>query len=492
MAQQNLIWTPHPGPQQDFLAASEFEVLYGGAAGGGKSDAGLYGGLRNTKYPTYRGLFLRRTYPELKEMIERSSVFSQMGAKWNETKKEWRWPNGAVYEFGYFDIWKHHVRYQGQEYQYVVWDELGTVPEERFWVFLMSRLRTKDNRIRSVMRATANPGGAGHGWLMRRFINPCGYQGERIYQDPDSGLTRRFIPAKVADNHTLMEKDPGYVNRLKMLNERARQQLLEGRWDVAMGLALNELDEEVHWIRKDDPDYVVQPYWTFFGAFDWGFQHPAAIGIFAVKPNGQVILVDSLHLWQKTPTQQADRVRDKLAQIGRENNFGHDLRVPVFFASHDCWNENKSRGENTPTIAETFRQQGLTLVKANQSRVSGLNNMREFITTIGPERFGVPTTRAPMFRVRDTPGNRRTWDCLTTMVVDEKDAEDALKRDADPDTGEGGDDPYDMVRYGLASRMPSSTEPDEEIDYTNFDKQYQKIMKDTAKALKIGRYKPWK
>ena len=443
----------------------------------------MYGGLRYVQYPSYRGLFLRRTFPELKEMIDRSAIFFQFGAKWNETKKEWRFPSGAVYEFGYFDQWKHHVRYQGQEYQYIAWDELGTVPEGRWWVWLMSRVRRKDDRMLPIMRATANPGGSGHAWLVKRFIKPCGIDGDTIYQDPQTGLTRRFIPAKLSDNPTLVANDSGYASRLGMLPERLRLQLLDGRWDVAMGLALSELDRDIHLIDPDDDDFQIKPWYKYFAAFDWGFRHPASIGIFAVKPGGRVILVDSLHLWRRTPSQIADRYQEKLWALGREMGENVPLRVPVIWASHDCWNKNKARGENTPSIAETFQKYGMTLNKANQARILGLNNMREYVTVLGPGEV----LKEPMFKIRKTPGNLITYEVLEGMTVDEKDPEDVLKRDADDDTGEGGDDPYDMVRYGLASRLLSPQEPEEEIDDQNFDTTFEKHMEN----LKREWNRPW-
>jgi hypothetical protein len=120
----------------------------------------------------------------------------------------------------------------------------------------------------------------------------------------------------------------------------------------------------------------------------------------------------------------------------------------LVYAGHDCWAVRRAHGENTPTVAETFLEYGITLIKASIDRVQGLNNLREYVKWQGPG----DVVWQPKLLIFDTPGNRRTFEALESMMVDPDDLEDVVKRDADPETGEGGDDPYDMVRYGLAAR----------------------------------------
>ena len=440
---QSVIWQPNPGPQTSFLQATEFECLYGGAAGGGKTDAALFGGLRYIHVPDYKALFLRKTFPELAEVIDRSMVFRHLGGKWNEQKKRWRFPSGAVYEFGYFDRWEHHMRYQGQEYQYITWDELGACAEERFWTFLQSRCRSTNPNLRPMMRATANPGGSGHAWLKKRFVDICGEDGSRLYTDTKTKLQRRFIPARLADNPTLDLNDPSYRQRLESLPDVLRKQLLHGDWGAAVGMALEELQRNTHMVDVTP----VPSHWGYFASFDWGFSHPAAYGIFAIGPEKQVILVDSLHLWRKTPLEIVERIDEKLEQLGNP-----PIRYTV--AGRDCWADIKARGENVPTLAEQFAGWGHPLVRANTSRVAGLNNVRAYLTTRGLGKAAVE----PKFTMFETRGNLHTLDILQGLVVDPKDREDSLKSDAD-EYGDGGDDPYDMVRYGLASRPIKSMTP---------------------------------
>lgn len=475
-APDSVLWEPHEGPQTAFLQAGEFEVLYGGAAGGGKSDACLFGGLRYVDRPDYKAVFIRRTYPELAEMIDRSFVFKQLGASWNATDKRWTFPSGAVYEFKYFERWEHHTNFQGHQYQYIAWDELGTCPEERFWVFLRSRCRSpRDKTIRPQMVASANPGGAGHAWVKRRWVDKCGIDGSTVYVDPDTGLTRRFIPARLSDNPTLMENDPQYIRLLQSLPDVLQKQLLEGDWGAAVGLALGELERSVHLIGPDDPRYQINSWGRFYGAFDWGYAHPASFGIFEERPGKQIVLVDSLSLWRKTPLEIAERVEDKLWELGQEVGHGDQpLKLGMVHASRDCFNVHKARGEDIATIAEHFRNAGLNLTMANQHRVFGLNNMRQYITTRGPEGMQVE----PKFLIRDTETNRRVYDVLESMVLDPKDPEDALKSDAD-EYGLGGDDDYDMVRYGLAARPLIVQKPRERVrPDPNYDHAGDKFLKE--------------
>ena len=132
----------------------------------------------------------------------------------------------STYEFGFCATYADVQRYQGQEFAYIGFDELGNVADERVWTYLISRCRAKNEGLVLMMRASANPGGAGHGWLKRRFINSC-ENGARTFKDPETALTRRFVPARVTDNPTLVKNNPRYVAQLRSLPEMQRRQLLE-------------------------------------------------------------------------------------------------------------------------------------------------------------------------------------------------------------------------------------------------------------------------
>ncbi len=244
--QAPIVWQPNPGPQTRFLASTAFEALYGGAAGGGKSDALLMDALRYIDVPGYRALLLRRTFPELlRSLIPKSfRYYLALNGKPNmSSMPQWKFPSGAVIEFGHLQH-EHDVHnYQSAEYQYIGFDELTSFTEAMF-VYMQSRLRGVDG-IPKRMRAGTNPGGEGHDWVFRRFGPWLDKEsaikakpGERLYfkntkDGPvfcsrfESNLSRVFYPAKVSDNPHL---DEGYEEILGGLDRVSRAQLLDGNW----------------------------------------------------------------------------------------------------------------------------------------------------------------------------------------------------------------------------------------------------------------------
>ena len=433
------LWQPQPGPQSVAFNSDAYELLYGGAAFGGKSEMLLHDGLKQIGNPNYKALILRRTFPELRELIDRSyTVFPKLGGKWNEQAKRWSFPSGATYQFGYCETYADVMQYQGQQYAWIGYDELGQCTEERIWTYLMSRNRAPYKGIKTYMRGSANPGGPGHHWLKRRFIQNCPTNGTPVVV---GGLSRAFVQAFMTDNKIGMELDPQYEKRLDALPETERAWLKYGDWNAGAGMGLADLQKEKHLI---DP-FEIPANWTLFGAFDWGFNHPFAFGLFAADEDGNVFLVESVHGRRLQPDQIAHRIIESIP--------GYDIRgLSNIAAGHDCWADRKARGELVPTIAEQFYELGLLLDKANISRIAGVQNMRRYLTWKSPSGEEFP----PRFRIFRTPSNMRVFDCLESRVSDPDNIEDILKTDAN-DQGEGGDDFYDMVRYGLASRPLNAT-----------------------------------
>lgn len=443
-AEQTVLWSPHPGPQTHFLANEAHECLYGGQVGGGKSDCLLFGSLRQIGNSNYKALILRRTFPELRELMDRAlAVFGAIGGDWNEQAKRWKFASGAIIEFGYCETYRDVLQYQGKQFTYIAFDEIGQLAEERIWTYLMTRNRAAGPGLTLQMRASANPGGAGHYWLKRRFIDTCKADGTPI---ETAFGTRAFVRATIQDNPTLIANDPFYMERLKNLPEIEYRWLALGDWNAGGGLAFPELNEHERYLI---PVQRVPDHWRIYGALDWGYSHPFAIGIFACDEDGNIILVDSVHGRQLQPPEIAERWKRSLANsnvLGRQ-------RFAV--AGHDCWADIKARGERTPTLAEQFYAEGLPLAKANISRVAGVQNMRAYFAPRVPRTLGnheaVVHAGTPRFRMFDTPGNRKTLENLESRICDPDDVEDVMKTDAD-DSGIGGDDAYDMIRYGLAAR----------------------------------------
>lgn len=436
-----ILWTPHPGPQSEFISASEFEVLYGGSAGGGKTDGLIYDAVGQMNHSASRALFLRRTFPELREVMDRCQViFPKLGAEWRASDKRWRFSTGATFEFGFGQTWEEMQQYAGKEITWLGYDEIGNLAEERCWTFLHSRIRTTDKTLKTYARATANPGGAGHAWLKRRFVEATD-NGKKVYRDSVTGLTRRFIPAKVRDNPSLIDANPQYIAQLMQLPETLRLQLLDGDWNVGAGFALSELGETSHLIKP----FEIPEHWYKFGGFDWGYSHNWWFTGAAQAPNGDVFVTHSIKSRRDLPDAIAKQIVDGTAGV----------RWGAIAAGLDCWHDNKSKGETGPTVAERLQAAGLPLVRATVSRVSGLNNLRWYVAlTEAVLVNGVPVikTRTPRLRFFDNASCRALVSHLRDIVTDPDRPEDALKVDADSETGVGGDDGYDTLRYTMMLR----------------------------------------
>ena len=280
----SIVWSPQPGPQTALITCPCFEVFFGGARGGGKTDgmlgefashAGLYG-------ENAIGLMVRRTRTELVETIERSrQIYGPVGAKFNEQDKMWRFPNGARLRFAYLERDSDADAYQGHSYTRVYVEEAGTFPSERPILKLMATLRSGAG-IPVGIRLTGNPGGPGQQWVKARYIDPCpgGWKVQkRQFVNPFDGSTVErdwvFIPSKVTDN-TYLGAD--YIAGLQMVGSpQLVKAWLEGDWNVVEGAFFN-WDQNKHVI----PPFAIPDDWLRFRSMDWGSASPFSIGWWAV------------------------------------------------------------------------------------------------------------------------------------------------------------------------------------------------------------------
>ena len=212
-------WIPHePTPKQaEFLLMPTREAFYGGAAGGGKSDALLMGALQYVDAPDYAAILFRRTYADLAlsgALMDRAHEWlSGTAARWNEREKTWTFPSGATLTFGYLEYENDKYRYQSAEFQYIGFDELTQFTKSQY-LYLFSRLRRlKNSRVPLRMRSASNPGGVGHEWVKQRFLV------ERPHL---------FVSAKLDDNPHLDRE--AYLESLQELDSVTRQQLINGDW----------------------------------------------------------------------------------------------------------------------------------------------------------------------------------------------------------------------------------------------------------------------
>lgn len=358
-----VVFSANEGPQTDFLAADEKDVLYGGAAGGGKSYAMLVDPLRYAHKKAHRALILRRSMPELREMIDKSrELYPQAfpGAKFREVEKLWNFPSGAKIEFGFLERDADVYRYQGQAYSWIGFDEITHLPTEFSWNYLASRLRTTDPEIKTYLRCTANPGGSGAHWVKKRYIEPNESNKSFIGED---GLTRKFIPAKLQDNPYLA-KDGVYEQMLKSLPPIQRRQLLEGNWEVAEGAAFVEFDPTKHIVTP----FQIPVHWERVKGVDYGYAAESCCLWGAIDINDGTLIIYR-ELYQKGLT------GEELGSIIGNMELEDPFSVPGVLDTA-AWARTGTTG---PTVGEALIKAGHKLRRADKNRIQGKIQIHEFL-----------------------------------------------------------------------------------------------------------------
>jgi hypothetical protein len=270
-------WQAQEGPQTALISCPVFEVFFGGARGGGKTDGVLGDFLEHAD--TYGqhaiGLMLRRQRTELIETIERSKqIYGPLGWTYHEQDKMWRAPDGARLRFAYLERDADAEAYQGHSYTRLYVEEIGNFPSDRPILKLMATLRSGAG-VPVGFRATGNPGGPGHQWVKARYIDPAPL-GFRIIKDAVSDLERVYIPSRVGDNSYLGES---YVQQLKASgSEQLVKAWLQGDWDIVEGAFFDCWDAKKHVVRP----FEIPGGWTRFRSGDWGSAKPFSFGWWAV------------------------------------------------------------------------------------------------------------------------------------------------------------------------------------------------------------------
>ena len=425
--QQEVVFKPNTGPQTDFLASAEREVFYGGARGGGKSYAMLVDPLRYCDKTHHRALLLRRTMPELRDLITHSQrLYNRAfpGAKWREQEKEWRFPSGAKIEFGYAENMTDALRYQGQSYTWIGIDELPQYPSPDIYNFLRSSLRSVDPNIPVYMRATGNPGNIGSQWVREMFVDPITPNTAfNIEIKTPSGIkyiTRRFIPAKLQDNPYLMQTEDYYA-MLSSLPEVQRKQFLEGDWDAFEGSAFPKFNRNAHVIQA----FEIPHNWIRFRSCDWGYASPACCLWFAIDFDNYLYVYRELYTRKITA--------DVFARKVMEAEYGERMHYGVLDSSK--W---AKRGDAGPSIAETKIKEGCRWRPSDRSPRSRINGKLE----VHKRLYIDPDIEYPgIFFFENCVNTIRT---LPLLPTDKNNPEDV-------DT-KAEDHAYDALRYGCMSR----------------------------------------
>jgi hypothetical protein len=424
----------------------------------GKSFALLADPMRYFGNKNFNGLLLRRTNDELRELIWKSKELYERafpGARWSEKKSSWSFPAGGHLWLTYLERDDDVLRYQGQAFTWIGFDELTQYSTPFSWNYLFSRLRTTDPTLQQYlsMRATTNPGGPGHGWVKRMFIDPspagvafnaidvetnqvlCYPEGHERAGEPL--FQRKFIPASLYDNPYLTQ-DGSYEANLLSLPEQQRRQLLDGDWNVADGAAFSEFREKKHVIEP----FEIPNDWRKFRSCDFGYSSHSAVHWFAIDPAYETLYVyRELYVSKKTARDLAKMV----IQLEREN--GENISYGVLDSS--CWH---TRGNTGPTIAEEMILEGCRWRPSDRSqgsRVAGKNRLHELLKEVEYTKHDNTIVKRPGILFFNTC--RQIISDLPVMPSDPKGGEDI-------DIRYSSDHAYDSIRYGIMSR-PRSKSP---------------------------------
>lgn len=443
-------WEAHPGPQTWFLQANEDEVLFSGGRGSGKSDCLIADPLRYVGNPRFSGLIIRRTMPELRELIARakllySKVFPNVKI-WKEQEKCFTFPSGARLEFGYCESVDDAMRYVGQQYCWLGVDEVTQYGDEKIIDSIIPSLRSPDESLPIYIRYTCNPGGPGRRWVKERFIDK-GESNSKItleFEDMEGNKyykTRKWIHSTIDDNPSLGIR---YKATLAAIPDAVRRaQWLAGNWDAADGTAFPEFKSEIHVIKP----FPIPNSWKKFRACDWGYGSLAVVEWLAVDNDRNIYVYREFVANGNSGTKLT---ADKFAIEVLNREVGENIRYGYLDSS--VW---ANRGEVGETVADTMLNMGCSWIPSDRSpgsRVARkllLHNYLAVKEVINETGIPVKTAKIKVF---DTC--KELIKELQSLTVDKNNSEDV---DTDLE-----DHAYDALTYGLASL------PNPDVPFQNF------------------------
>lgn len=328
---------------------------------------------RQIDKPTYKGILFRRTYPELEmSLILRAfEWYPSLGGKPKDSGKIWTFPSGATIRFGHLEYEKDVFKFQSAQFDFIGFDELTSFTEFQY-LYMFSRCRGVDPTIRRYVRGGTNPGNVGHVWVKRRFVEGKIPYKSHFYKLIDGkevevtsteplAMSRAFIPARVWDNPKLIQNDPMYVERLKLLPLDQQKMLLDGDWDVFEGQFFKEWRRDLH---------VVEPFeiphgWFRYRSIDYGRTNPFCCKWYAVDYDGNIWVYREHYQAGWTASENGARIK----QLSGDEKYRYTMADPSIF----------SKTHLPETIADVLAREGVPCIPASNERIAGWNSYREYL-----------------------------------------------------------------------------------------------------------------
>ena len=474
----NVVWQPQE-KQRLFMSRFEDEALYGGSAGGGKSDALVIEALRQVNVPHYKALIIRKTFPQLSELIDKTQNYYRRafpGARYNGTTHTWTFASGAKIIFGSMQHAKDKFQYQGQAYDFIAFDELTHFTWDEY-NYLFSRNRPNGPGTRVYIRATANPGGVGHGWVKERFITAMKPM-TTIWDDveiifPDGHTESRkksriFVPSSVFDNPALLANDPDYLTRLASMPEAERKALLYGDWDSFSGQVFTEWRNDPDHYEDRRGTHVIAPFkipqdWAIWCGLDWGYSRPFSVGWYAVDRERRLYRIREYYGCTGTPNTgvmlEPSEVAQKMREIEAEDPNLKDRKI------HRVGDPAIWGSDGTESIGALFERQRVYFEKGDHARINGKMQVHH--------RLAFDENGVPLLYVFNTC--KHFIRTVPNLVYDESNVEDI-------DT-DGEDHIYDELRY-VCMKNPIAPRP----RVVEKPKPYDPLSTDSPVYTEYGRY----
>lgn len=423
------------------------EVLYGGAAGGGKSYGQLIDALLYAlEYPGIKQILFRNSFPELNRtlILNSLSLYNKDLAVYNATNRQWRFYNGSTIDFGYLEKDAQVMIYQGAEYDVIRFDELTHFSQFQY-DYMKSRLRGV-NDFPKQMKSTSNPGNRGHYWVKGKFIT--GKKPIKIYETELTSTI--FIPAKVQENTYLMAADPDYVKRLKQLGEKEKKALLDGDWDIFEGQSFSSFSHDIHVIEP----FEIPSHWYRWIAVDNGYTDPFAWYFMAVDEFGTVYVYREFTRDYDDPkltyTRQAERVVELCERVDKETMEIEKERIEYIVAGHDAFAVSPTtRTSSTPqgkSLIDYYEEAGLSgFIRPITDRKLKKAVLVEYLEPF-EDVEGALTSKLKIFS-----NCHKLIETIPLQVDDEKDPEKVAETSIDHWV--------DALCYGLLSFHKSKTNP---------------------------------